>query len=147
MDDDELLISAYESIYGEKLFAQLDAVPSAGHYLFVNDVVDGRELSGGQWQRLALARAYLRKAPLIVLDEPNAAIDAFAEAAMIKRMFEMAEDKTCVFITHRLTATALADRIIVMKDGSICEEGTHEKLIELHGEYARMYNVQAGMYN
>ena len=83
---------------------------------------------------------------MIVLDEPNASIDAFAEAAMIKRMFAMAENKTCILITHRLTTTALADRIIVMKDGRICEEGTHDELMRRNGEYARMYKVQAEMY-
>ena len=138
LTDDAALTAAYESVTGEPLFDALDAQLGAKF--------GGHELSGGQWQRLALARAYLKEAPLIVLDEPNASIDAFAEAAMIKRMFEMAKDKTCVFITHRLTTTALADRIIVMKDGRICEEGTHEELMRRNGEYARMYSVQAEMY-
>jgi ATP-binding cassette subfamily B protein len=138
LTDDAALAAAYESVTGEPLFDALDAQLGAKY--------GGRELSGGQWQRLALARAYLKEAPLIVLDEPNASIDAFAEAAMIKRMFEMAKDKTCIFITHRLTTTALADRIIVMKDGRICEEGTHEELMRRNGEYARMYSVQAEMY-
>ena len=138
LTDDAALTAAYESVTGEPLFDALDAQLGAKF--------GGHELSGGQWQRLALARAYLKEAPLIVLDEPNASIDAFAEAAMIKRMFEMAKDKACVFITHRLTTTALADRIIVMKDGRICEEGTHEELMRRNGEYARMYSVQAEMY-
>ncbi len=138
LTDDAALTAAYESVTGEPLFDALDAQLGAKF--------GGRELSGGQWQRLALARAYLKEAPLIVLDEPNASIDAFAEAAMIKRMFAMAENKTCIFITHRLTTTALADRIIVMKDGRICEEGTHDELMRRNGEYARMYKVQAEMY-
>ena len=134
----------------ERILMSLHAVFGSNPPFAINDLVGTklgkRKLSGGEWQRLAIARAYFREAPLIVLDEPNASIDAFAEAAMIKRMFEMAKDKTCVFITHRLTTTALADRIIVMKDGRICEEGTHEELMRRNGEYARMYKVQAEMY-
>jgi ABC-type multidrug transport system fused ATPase/permease subunit len=138
MDDDEAICAAYQAVCG-------DALPLTPDEILGKQFGD-RDLSGGEWQRLAIARAYFREAPLIVLDEPNASIDAFAEAAMIKRMFEMAKDKTCIFITHRLTTTALADRIIVMKDGRICEEGTHEELMRRNGEYARMYSVQAEMY-
>lgn len=138
IDDDEAIKAAYRAVCGDELSLALDDI--------LGKQFGSRDLSGGEWQRLAIARAYFREAPLIVLDEPNASIDAFAEAAMIKRMFDMAKDKTCVFITHRLTTTALADRIIVMQDGSICEEGSHEELMRRNGEYARMYNVQAGMY-
>jgi len=138
LDDDEAIREAYRSVCGDKLPFGLDEV--AGKEF------GARDLSGGEWQRLAIARSFIRQAPLIVLDEPNASIDAFAEAAMIRRMFELAADKTCVFITHRLTTTVLADRIIVMKDGRICEEGSHEELLRLGGEYARMYMVQAELY-
>lgn len=138
LDNDEAIKAAYRAVCGNELPFALDEI--------LGKQFGERDLSGGEWQRLAIARACFREAPLIVLDEPNASIDAFAEAAMIKRMFEMAKDKTCVFITHRLTTTALADRIIVMKDGRLCEEGTHEELMMRNGEYARMHLVQSQMY-
>lgn len=138
LDDDAALTEAYRSVCGSELFLGLDEMLGVRF--------GGRDLSGGEWQRVALARAFIRDAPLIVLDEPNAAIDAFAETAMIRNMFALSKGRSCVFITHRLTTTALADRIIVMKDGKICEQGTHEELMFLNGEYARMYRTQSEMY-
>ena len=146
IEDDNALNFAYESICGEKLFCDLNTSLGARFSSRSEESVMGRELSGGQWQRLALARAFLRDAPLIIMDEPNASIDPIAEASMIHNMFELARGKTCIFITHRLTTTALADRIIVLKEGMICEQGTHDDLKKLDGEYARMYNTQAAMY-
>lgn len=132
------LLAQYREICGKDIPFSLDEI--------VGKRFGDRNPSGGEWQRLAITRALFRDAPLIVLDEPNSSIDAFTEANMIQHIFEVAKDKTCVFITHRLTTTALADRIIVMKDGRICEEGTHEELMHRKGEYARMYYTQARTY-
>ncbi len=138
LNDDGALAGAYKTVCGGELFAGLDEMLSLRF--------GGRDLSGGEWQRVALARAFVREAPLIVLDEPNSAIDAFAESAIIRNMFDASAGRSCIFITHRLTTTALADRIIVMKDGRIEEQGTHCELVAKNGEYARMYRTQAENY-
>ena len=106
----------------------------------------GVELSAGQWQRLAIARAYLRDAQIVVLDEPTAALDPRAEIAVYRRFRAAAAGRCAVFISHRLGAARLADRIIVLRAGRIVEEGTHAVLLARGGEYARMYRLQARWY-
>ena len=106
----------------------------------------GVELSAGQWQRLAIARAYLRDAQIVVLDEPTAALDPRAEVAVYRRFREAAAGRCAVFISHRLGSARLADRIIVLREGRIVEEGNHEALLARGGEYARMYRLQASWY-
>ena len=104
------------------------------------------ELSAGQWQRLAIARAYLRDAQIIVLDEPTAALDPRAEVAVYRQFREAAAGRCAVFISHRLGSARLADRIIVLRAGHIVEEGTHDALLAVDGEYARMFRLQASWY-
>ncbi|NMM55478.1 ABC transporter ATP-binding protein [Paenibacillus aquistagni] len=106
----------------------------------------GTDLSGGQWQRLAIARGLFRKHDLIILDEPTAAIDPIEESNIFRTFRDVSENKTAVIVTHRLGSAKIADRIIVLDDGQIIEEGTHEALMRLNGKYAYMFNEQAKWY-
>ena len=108
---------------------------------------DGVDLSGGQWQRVAIARGFYRDSDIIVLDEPTAAIDPIEESAVYKKFVEVAKDKTAVIVTHRMGSAKIAERIIVMKDGEIAETGSHDELVNSGGIYAGMYAAQAGWYN
>lgn len=107
---------------------------------------NGTDLSGGQWQRVALARGFVREASVIFLDEPSAALDAKTEQAMYEQVLSLARDKTAIIISHRLSITPLADRILVLEHGRLIEEGNHQQLMEREGKYAQMYKTQAGMY-
>lgn len=106
----------------------------------------GRELSGGQWQRIAIARGLYRPHDLIVLDEPTAAIDPIEEANVFSTFKKLSDNKTCIFVTHRLGSTQIADKIVVMKNGKIVEEGTNQELIELKGKYYDLLKSQAKWY-
>jgi ATP-binding cassette subfamily B protein len=108
---------------------------------------DGVDLSGGQWQRVAIARGFYRESDIIVLDEPTAAIDPLEESAIYKKFVEVAKDKTAVIVTHRMGSAKIAGRIVVMRDGEIAEIGAHDELVEKGGLYAGMYAAQAGWYN
>ncbi len=107
---------------------------------------DGIDLSGGQWQRVAIARGLYRVHNLIVLDEPTAAIDPLEETRVYRQFSEISRGKTAIIVTHRLGSTRIADRIIVMADGRIDDIGTHEQLMQKGGVYAGMYNAQAQWY-
>ena len=107
---------------------------------------DGVDLSGGEKQKLALARALYKDAPVIVLDEPTAALDALAEYELYQNFDKMMEGKSAVYISHRLSSTRFCDRIAMFMDGRIVEYGTHEELLAKQGEYARMFEVQAQYY-
>ena len=107
---------------------------------------DGVDLSGGQWQRVAIARGLFRNHELIVLDEPTAAIDPIEETQVYNRFAQMAKDKTALIITHRLGSVRLADRILVMQQGRLVQQGTHESLMAAGGEYARLYAAQEQWY-
>ena len=103
----------------------------------------GSELSGGQWQRIAIARGIFRDSPVIILDEPTAALDPLMEYEILNRFIKIAENRTAVIISHRIGICTAADRIIVMKNGEIAESGTHEELVRADGEYSRMWQAQA----
>lgn len=107
---------------------------------------DGINLSGGESQKLAIARVFYQKAGLMILDEPSSALDPIAEYQLNHAMLSATEDKTVIFISHRLSTTRLADRIIMLEQGRIVEQGTHEELLAANGQYARMWRVQAGAY-
>ena len=107
---------------------------------------NGVDLSVGQWQKLALARAFLRQTPFIILDEPSAALDPRAEAAVFDRFHELAHGRTAIFISHRLSTVRRADRILVMVDGEIAEAGAHDELVERAGVYASLFETQARHY-
>lgn len=106
----------------------------------------GQDLSGGQWQRIAIARGLYRPHNLIVLDEPTAAIDPIEEANVFSTFKKLSDDKTCIFVTHRLGSTQIADKIIVMENGRIVEEGTNQELIKLKGKYYKLLESQAKWY-
>jgi ATP-binding cassette subfamily B protein len=106
----------------------------------------GVDLSGGEWQKLALARAYLRDAQVLILDEPTAALDARAEYEVFKRFNELTIGKMALFISHRFSTVRMAERIIVLENGCIAEEGSHDQLMERGGRYAEMFELQASSY-
>ncbi|MFD8023694.1 ABC transporter ATP-binding protein [Streptomyces lavendulae] len=106
----------------------------------------GRDLSGGQWQRLAAARAFHRDRPVLLCDEPTSALDPHAEEAMYERIRALAEGRTVILITHRLGSTRTADRIVVLGGGRVLEEGSHEQLLAADGAYASMWRKQAATY-
>lgn len=111
-----------------------------------NVYLDGVLFSGGQTQRLMLARALYKNGPILILDEPTAALDPIAENDIYRKYNEMAAGKTSLFISHRLASTRFCDRIIFLTDGKIAEEGTHESLLAFGGEYAKLYEVQSRYY-
>ncbi|MBQ8209907.1 MAG: ABC transporter ATP-binding protein [Clostridia bacterium] len=107
---------------------------------------DGLSLSGGEEQKVAIARAFYKKCPYIILDEPSANLDPVSEYELNQSMMEAAKDKTVIFISHRLSTTRHADRIFMMENGEIVERGSHEELMKLNGKYAYMFNLQAEKY-
>ena len=119
-----------------------------GYQTYLNRTVyeNGAELSGGETQKLMLARALYKKAPFIILDEPTAALDPIAEADMYNKYNEMTKDRTSVYISHRLASTRFCDRILLIDGHKIAEEGTHEELLKLFGEYARLFKIQSKYY-
>jgi ATP-binding cassette subfamily B protein len=108
---------------------------------------DGRELSGGQWQKIALSRAFMRtRADILVLDEPTAAMDAQAEAEVFEHFRQLARERITILISHRFSTVRMADQIAVLNRGSIVERGSHEELMRLNGNYARLFSLQARGY-
>jgi ATP-binding cassette subfamily B protein len=106
----------------------------------------GVDLSGGEWQKIALARAYLRDAQVLILDEPTSALDARSEYEVFQRFAELTTGKMALFISHRFSTVRMADRIVVLENGRIAEEGNHDALTNLGGRYAEMFELQAASY-
>jgi ATP-binding cassette subfamily B protein len=107
---------------------------------------NGLELSGGEWQKIALARAYIRKSQIIILDEPTAALDARAEYETFRRFAELVAGQIALLISHRFSTVRMADRIVVLRQGAIAEQGTHNQLLQLSGLYAELFRLQAEGY-
>jgi ATP-binding cassette subfamily B protein len=103
-------------------------------------------LSGGQWQRIAIARGFYRAHGMIVLDEPTAAIDPLEETRIYQQFAELSRNKTSIIVTHRLGSARIADRIVVMDRGQICEIGTHDELMRAGSKYAEMFQAQSQWY-
>ena len=118
-----------------------------GYETPVGHVLDGGQgLSGGEWQRVAIARAFTRHPELLVLDEPAASLDAVAEAELYRQFAELLEGRTALLISHRLGSARMADRILVLGQGRIVEEGRHDELLAARGVYAAMWEEQASWY-
>jgi len=107
---------------------------------------DGEELSVGEWQKVALARAFLRESQIIVLDEPTSAMDARAEYELFRRFHQLAAGRTAILISHRLSTVRMADRIYVLEGGRIIESGTHDELVYQGGKYSSLFETQAQYY-
>jgi ATP-binding cassette subfamily B protein len=107
----------------------------------------GVDLSGGEWQKVALARAYMRDgAQLLILDEPTAALDARAETEVFTRFSELSRGRMAILISHRFSTVRMADRIVVLQNGTVIEVGTHRELVERGGAYAELFELQAAGY-
>jgi ATP-binding cassette subfamily B protein len=124
----------------------IDRLPGKYDQMLGRRFESGVELSGGEWQKIALARAYMRDAQLLILDEPTAALDARAEYEAFKRFAELTEGKTAVLISHRFSTVRMASRILVLKHGLLEEIGTHQELLENNGLYAELFSLQAAGY-
>jgi ATP-binding cassette subfamily B protein len=106
----------------------------------------GVSLSGGEWQKIALARAFMREAPILVLDEPTSALDAHAENELFSRLRELAAGRTTLYISHRFSTVRQAEKILLLAHGKLAEQGTHEELMDLGGDYADLFTLQAATY-
>ena len=124
----------------------VEKLPSRYEQMLGRRFEGGVDLSGGEWQKLALARAYLRDAQLLILDEPTASLDARSEYEVFKRFAELTAGKMALFISHRFSTVRMADRIVVLENGRIAEEGSHNELASLGGRYAEMFEMQAASY-
>ncbi len=109
--------------------------------------LDGIALAGGQMPRLMLARAHYKNAPVVVLDEPTAALDPIAESDLYQKYSDLTGSRTSVYISHRLASTQFCDRILLIENGGIAEEGTHEELLARGGRYAYLFEIQSKYYS
>jgi ATP-binding cassette subfamily B protein len=143
IQDDEALWAAARRSKSEETISDF---PSRLEQMLGRRFEGGVDLSGGQWQRLALARAYLREAQILILDEPTASLDAAAEAEVFTDFAELTKGRIALLISHRFSTVRNADRIIVLSDGQIAEEGPHDDLLAANGIYARLFTMQAANY-
>lgn len=140
---DQRVTEAAEKSLASEVIAEL---PGGLNQMLGRRFEDGVDLSGGQWQKIALARAYMRDAQLLILDEPTSALDARAEHQVFERFTDLMQGKSAVIISHRFSTVRVADRILFLENGKLVEEGSHDQLIELDGRYAELYTLQAKGY-
>ncbi|TCC88492.1 ABC transporter ATP-binding protein [Pedobacter frigiditerrae] len=143
IDNEELVKAAAELSLADELAQKL---PGAYQQWLGRKFNDGIELSGGEWQKVALARAYMKDAQVLILDEPTSALDARAEYEVFQRFAQLTTGKSAVLISHRFSTARLADRILVLEKGTLLESGTHEQLLAAGGKYAELFNLQAKGY-
>ena len=124
----------------------VEGLPVGWETVLGREFKDGRDLSRGQWQTLAIARLYVRDAEILVLDEPTSALDALAEVEVYRQFLELSQDKTVLLISHRLGSARLANRVVFLRDGRIVEDGTHDELVAAGGRYAELFEMQAEWY-
>ena len=147
LDGDEDEQEVWEALRASGLYAKVESLPEKIYTPLTEEFEEnGTNLSGGQNQKLAIARAVCKDAGVIIMDEPSSSLDPLSEHEMYLRMFNMCKDKTLVLISHRLYSTKMVDKIYYMEHGSVLESGSHEELIRLNGKYARLYNIQAEQY-
>ena len=142
-DDRARIIESAERSLADEVIRKL---PEQYDQLLGKRFRTGIDLSGGEWQKVAIARAYMRDAQLLILDEPTAALDARAEYEVFERFKELSRGKTVVLISHRFSSVRMADRIVVLKDGTVEAEGTHAQLLQQQGRYAELFELQAAGY-
>jgi len=142
-DDRDRIVSAAEQSLADPVIRKL---PGGYDQMLGRTFLKGQDLSGGEWQKVAIARAYMRNAEIIILDEPTAALDARAEAEVFTRFKNLAEGTTAVLISHRFSTVRMADRIVVLADGKVEEQGTHTELMANGGRYAELFELQAAGY-
>jgi len=142
-DNRPLIEAAAKQSLADTLAAKL---PDAYDQQLGKRFAQGVELSGGEWQKVALARAYMRNAQLLILDEPTSALDARAEYAVFERFAELTKGRSAVLISHRFSTVRMADRILVLEKGELIEIGSHQELIQKEGRYAELFNLQAMGY-
>jgi len=143
IDNEALVKKAAEESLADQLALKL---PGAYQQWLGRKFNDGVELSGGEWQKVALARAYMKDAQVLILDEPTAALDARAEYEVFQRFAELTKGKSAVLISHRFSTARLADRILVLDKGTLLESGTHAELLKADGRYAELFKLQAAGY-
>ncbi|MCD9126803.1 ABC transporter ATP-binding protein [Luteimonas fraxinea] len=143
MGDDARIQDAARRSMADELIAGL---PGGYDQLIGRRFKTGVDLSGGQWQKIAIARAYMREAQVMILDEPTAALDARSEFEVFRRFKELSEDRTAVLISHRFSSVRMADRILVLEQGRIEASGTHAELMTQGGRYAELFELQAAVY-
>mgnify|MGYP003605738864 FL=1 len=142
-DDRERIARAARRSQADEVIARL---PGGYDQMIGKRFKNGVELSGGEWQKIAIARAYMREAEVLILDEPTAALDARAEYEVFRRFKELSAGKTAVLISHRFSSVRMADRILVLADGKVEAQGTHEELLAQQGRYAELFELQAAGY-
>jgi ATP-binding cassette subfamily B protein len=142
-DDKQLIEDAAVKSLAAEVVRQL---PDGMNQVLGKRFKDGQELSGGQWQKVALARAYMRDAQLVVLDEPTSALDARAEHEVFQRFSSLIKGKMAVLISHRFSTVRMADRILFLENGQLLEYGSHDELLEFNGKYAELFHLQAQGY-
>ena len=125
---------------------EIDSLPAGYDTQLGRLMPDSVDLSGGQWQRVAMARALMSRAPMLILDEPTASLDPISESRLYEQFGQISQGRTTLFISHRLGSTHLADHIFVLKNGGVLEEGSHKELMELDGLYREMYDSQRSWY-
>ena len=130
------------------LYEKIESLPDKERTRLVRNLYDDAiELSGGQKQKMALAKALYKNAPILLLDEPTAALDPIAEQEMYLQYADFSKSKASVFISHRLASTRFCDRIILLDNGEIAEIGTHSELMAMKGKYAELFDLQSSYYN
>ncbi len=142
ISDEEMVGAAKKT----EIHKKIGALPKKYQTMIGRWYHEGHELSYGEWQRIAIARALIRKSPVYILDEPTAALDAKAEYLVFKQFKQHVKNKTALFISHRFSNVRLADKILVIENGKIIQEGTHQKLVNKKGRYQELYNFQARSY-